>query len=132
VHDDAETNGQTSHAAAEGPSPLEGGGRRRSRLLCRQKGDLKELGKALTPDSSAVLLLLKDVYTEAAIDSMSGYTANVVTLTLDNELSGEIARFVAGAVSDDEGNVIAGIGGVAADAEGDVVVGADVVAATTD
>jgi len=96
------------------------------------KGDLKELGKALTPGSSAVLLLLEDVYTEAAVDSMSGYTANVVTLTLGNELSGEIARFVAGAVSDDAGNVIAGVGGVVADAEGDVVAGADVVAATTD
>jgi len=96
------------------------------------KGDLKELGKSLTPDSSAVLLLLEDVYTEAAVDSMSGYTANVVTLTLGNELSGEIARFVAGSVSDEEGNVVAGVGGVAADAEGDVVAGADVVAATTD
>jgi uncharacterized membrane protein len=96
------------------------------------KGDLKELGKALTPDSSAVLLLLENVYTEAAVDSLSGYTANVVTLTLGSELSGEVAQFVAGAVSDEEGNVIAGMGGVAADAEGDVVAGVDVATATTD
>jgi uncharacterized membrane protein len=95
------------------------------------KGDLKELGEALTPDSSAVLLLLEDVYTEAAVDGMSGYTANVVRLTLGNELSGEIARFVAGAVTDDEGNVIAGVGAAAANAEGDLIAGADVVAATT-
>ena len=96
------------------------------------KGDLKELGKALTPDSSAVLLLLEDVYAQAAIDSMSDYTANVVTLTLGSELSGEVAQFVVGAVSDDEGNVIAGVGGVAADAEGDIVAGVDVTAVTTD
>jgi len=96
------------------------------------KGELKELGKALTPDSSAVLLLLEDVYTEAAVDGMSGYTANVVTLTLGNELSGEVARFVAGAVSDDAGNVIAAVGGVAADAEGDVDAGVDVAAVTTE
>jgi len=95
------------------------------------KGDLKELGKALAPGSSAVLLLLEDVYTEAAVDSMSGYTANVVRLTLGNELSGEVARFVAGAVTDDEGNVIAGVGAAAANAEGDLIAGADVVAATT-
>jgi uncharacterized membrane protein len=95
------------------------------------KGDLKELGEALTPDSSAVLLLLEDVYTEATVDGMSGYTANVVRLTLGDELSGEVARFVAGAVSDDEGNVIAGVGAAAANAEGDLIAGADVVAATT-
>ena len=95
------------------------------------KGDLKELGEALTPDSSAVLLLLEDVYTEAAVDSMSGYTANVVRLTLGNELSGEVAQFVAGAVTDDEGNVIAGVGAAAVNAEGDLIAGADGVAATT-
>lgn len=96
------------------------------------KGDLKEIGEALSPDSSAVLLLLEDVYTEAAVDSMSGYNANVVTLTVGDELSGEIAQFAAGAATDDEGNVIAGAGGVAADDEGDVVAGADVAAATSD
>ena len=94
------------------------------------KGDLKEIGQALSPDSSALLMLLEDVYTEAAVDSMSGYQANVVTLTVGDELSGEIAQFAAGAATDDEGNVIAGAGGVAADAEGDVVAGADVAAAT--
>jgi uncharacterized membrane protein len=96
------------------------------------KGDLREIGEALSPDSSALLMLLEDVYAEAAADSMSGYNAQVVTLTVGDELSGEIAQFAAGAVSDDEGNVVAGVGGVAADAEGDVVAGADVAAATTD
>ena len=85
----------------------------------------------LEPGSAAALLLLEDIYTEAAADSMSGYNAQVVTLTVGDELSGEIAQFVAGAVSDDKGNVVAGVGGVAADAEGDVVAGADVAAGTT-
>jgi len=56
----------------------------------------------------------------------------VVTLTVGDELSGEIAQFAAGAVADDEGNVIAGVGGAAADDEGDVVAGAEVAAATGD
>jgi uncharacterized membrane protein len=55
------------------------------------KGALKELGKALTPDSSAVLLLLEDIWSEDAIDSMSGYNANVAMLTVGDELSGQIA-----------------------------------------
>ena len=96
------------------------------------KGDLKEIGEALSPDSSAVLMLLEDIYAEVAVDSLSGYNAQVVTLTVGDELSGEIAQFAAGAVSDDEGNVVAGVGGVAADAAGDFVAGADVAAATTD
>jgi uncharacterized membrane protein len=81
------------------------------------KGDLQEIGEALAPESSALLMLLEDTYTEDAVDSMSGYNAQVVTLTLGDELSGEIAQFAAGAVTD---------------AEGDVVAGADVAAAATD
>ena len=46
------------------------------------KDDLEELGEALTPDSSALLILLEDTYTEGAINDMSGYNANVVTLTV--------------------------------------------------
>ena len=97
-----------------------------------KKGDLEEIGEAMSPDSSAFLLLLEDTDTENAVDSMSGYNAQVVTLTVGDELSGEIAQFAAGGVSDDEGGVVAGVGGVAADAEGDVAAGADVAAATTD
>ena len=67
------------------------------------------------PDSSAVSSAVDFVVfktdTEDAVDSMSGYNAQVVTLTVGDELSGEIAQFAAGAVADDEGNVIAGAGG---------------------
>ena len=96
-----------------------------------KKGDLKEIGEAMSPDSSAFLLLLEDKDTEDAVNSMSGYNANVVTLTVGDELSGQIASYVAGAATDDQGNVIAGAGGVAADADGDVAAGGAVAAGTT-
>jgi len=97
-----------------------------------KKGDLKEIGEAMQPDSSAFLLLLDDIYSEGAIDSMSGYSANVVTLTVGDELSGQIAQYTAGAVTDDAGDVVAGESAVAADSEGDVAAAADVAAGTTD
>ena len=96
------------------------------------KGKLEELGEALTPDSSAFLLLLEDVYSEGVVDSMAGYNANVVTLTVGSELSGQIASYTEGAVSDPEGNVVAGASYVAADAAGDVVAGSEVVVAPAD
>ena len=95
------------------------------------KGDLKEIGEAMKPDSSAFLILLEDKDSEAVVKSMSGYSANVVTLTVGDELSGQIASYVAGAVTDDQGNVIAGAGGVAADSEGNVAAGGAVAAGTT-
>jgi uncharacterized membrane protein len=78
------------------------------------KGDLKEIGEAMAPDSSAFLLLVEDIDSEAVIDSLEGYNANVVTLTVGDELSGQIASYVAGEAHDDQGNVVAGAGGVAA------------------
>lgn len=92
------------------------------------KGDLKEIGAAMAPDTSAVLLLLEDKYTEGVVKGMAGYSANVVTLTVGDELSGQIASYVAGAATDDQGNVIAGEGGIAADSEGNVVAGGAVAA----
>ena len=79
------------------------------------KGDLKEIGEAMSPDSSAFLLLIEDIESEAVVNSMKGYNANVVTLTVGDELSGQIAAYVAGEATDDQGNVVAGAGGVAAD-----------------
>jgi len=94
------------------------------------KGDLKEIGEAMSPDTSAFLLLLEDKDSEEVIKSMSGYSANVVTLTVGDELSGQIASYIAGAATDDQGNVIAGAGGVAADAEGNVAEGGAMAAGT--
>jgi uncharacterized membrane protein len=96
------------------------------------KGDLEEIGEAMSPDTSGILLLLEDTYSEAAVSSMSGYNANVVTLTVGDELSGQIAQYQEGAVTDDAGDVVAGESAVAADSEGDVAAAADVAAGTTD
>ncbi|MEA3335169.1 MAG: DUF1269 domain-containing protein [Chloroflexota bacterium] len=85
------------------------------------KKDLEELGENLTPDSSALLMLLEDTYSEGVINSMAGYTANVVTMTVSDELSGEIAQYRAGELTDPEGDVIAGERVVGIDAAGEVV-----------
>ena len=57
--------------------------------------DLKALGTTLTPNTSAMLLLLEDTQSEGLINSMAAYDTNVVTLTVGNDLSGEIAQYVA-------------------------------------
>jgi len=61
-------------------------------------GDLKQVGQAMVPDSSAFMLLVEDTYTEEVADSLSGVSASMVTLTVGDELSGELAQFVAGEV----------------------------------
>jgi hypothetical protein len=86
-----------------------------------KKGDLEQIGEAMSPDSSAFLLLLEDTYSEGVVDSMSGYNANVVTLTVGDDLSGEIQSYVAGEATDAAGDTVAGAAGVAADAAGDEV-----------
>jgi uncharacterized membrane protein len=88
------------------------------------KGDMQQIGAALSPDSSAVLMLLEDTESEDVIKGMQGYSVNAITLTVGDELSGQIASYVAGAASDDQGNVVAGEAAVAADADGDVAAGA--------
>ena len=45
---------------------------------------------------------------------MDGYNANVITLTVGDELSGQIASYVTGEAHDDQGNVAAGEAIVAA------------------
>ena len=80
------------------------------------KGDIKEIGEAMSPDTSAFLLLVEDIDSEEVVNSMQGYNANVVTLTVGDELSGQIAAYVAGEVHDDQGNEAAGAAGVAVDA----------------
>ena len=96
------------------------------------KEDLEEIGEAMTPDTSAFMLLLEDTYSEDAINSMSGYNANVVTLTVGDELSGEIAQYTAAAATDADGDVVAGQAAVAADSSGDVAAASEVAAGTTD
>ncbi len=56
--------------------------------------DLKQIGEQLRPNSSAFLALVEDTDAEVVVNSMSGYKANVVTVTLGDELSGTIAQAV--------------------------------------
>ncbi len=92
------------------------------------KGDLEQIGKAMPPDTSAILVLVEDKESEGVVKGMKGYNAQVVTLTVGDELSGELAAFAAGVAQDDQGNVVAGMGGVAPDDEGNMVAGGAVAA----
>ena len=56
--------------------------------------DLKKIGEQLQPNSSAFLALVEDTDAEAVVNSMSDINANVVTITLGDELSGTIAQAV--------------------------------------
>jgi uncharacterized membrane protein len=63
------------------------------------ESDLKALGEQLPPNSSALLILVEDKHAESVIDDMKGYSARIVTLTVADQLSGEIAVAVAGDVT---------------------------------
>lgn len=52
--------------------------------------DLKQLGDALPVNSSAFVVLIEDTTAEQLIGTMQGYTTDVVTVTVGDELSGEI------------------------------------------
>ena len=56
----------------------------------------------MEPDTSALLVLCEDIYSEAILDSLSGVSANAITLTVGDELSGELAQFTAGELSVDD------------------------------
>ncbi len=74
----------------------------------------------MVPNTSALLLILEDKETEGFVNDVQGYDANVVTLTIGDELSGEIANYSEGFVTDADGNVVAAAdAGEAADADGD-------------
>ena len=59
------------------------------------KGDLEDIGEAMAPDSSTILLLLENTYIKDVINNMADYGGSVVTLTIGDELSGEIESYVA-------------------------------------
>jgi uncharacterized membrane protein len=82
------------------------------------KEDLERIGDALRPNSSAFLLLLEDTQTEGVIDSMKDYRADVITLTVGDQLSGEIATYVAAQATDAAGNPVALDAGTAPGAGG--------------
>jgi uncharacterized membrane protein len=67
------------------------------------ESDLKALGQQLSPNSSALLILVEDKDAEGVINEMKGYSAKIVTLTVADQVSGEIAVAVAGDVKGPEG-----------------------------
>jgi len=62
-------------------------------------GDLKRIGEQLQPNSSAFLALVENTDAEAVVNSMSGVSANVITITLGDELSGTITQAIEADVS---------------------------------
>jgi uncharacterized membrane protein len=60
---------------------------------------LEAMGEALPLNSSAFLVLVEDKEAEGIVESMQGYQANVVTLTVGDEMSGEIAQAVAAEIT---------------------------------
>jgi len=57
--------------------------------------DLKKLAANMQPNTSAILAMVEDKEAEALIGDMQGYKAQVVTLTVGDEVSGEVAAAVA-------------------------------------
>lgn len=62
-------------------------------------GDLRELGQIMTPNTSAFLLLVEDTYTESVMKKMKGVSANVMTFTVGDELTGELSQYTTGEVT---------------------------------
>lgn len=60
--------------------------------------DLKQLAAQMQPNTSAILAMVEDVATEQVIGDLQGYNAQVVTLTMGSEVSGEVAQAVAAEV----------------------------------
>lgn len=56
---------------------------------------LKQLGDQMVPGSSAIVVIVEDVYSQGLINAASEYKGDVITLTIGDEASGEIASFVA-------------------------------------
>ncbi len=57
--------------------------------------DLKKLAEQMQPNTSAILAMVEDKAAEQLIGDMQGYKAQVVTLTVADEVSGEVAAAVA-------------------------------------
>ena len=57
--------------------------------------DLRKLAAQMQPNTSAILAMVEDKEAEALIGDLQGYKAQVVTLTVGDETSGEIAQAVA-------------------------------------
>jgi uncharacterized membrane protein len=59
------------------------------------KADLEKLSEQMKPNTSAILAIIEDQGAEQLVNRMAPYQAQVVTLTVGDETSGEIAQAVA-------------------------------------
>ena len=59
---------------------------------------LEQLGQQMAPNTSAILAIAEDRNAESVINGMEGYNATIVTLTVGDQLSGEIAQYIAAEV----------------------------------
>lgn len=62
--------------------------------------DLKQLAAEMQPNTSAILAMVEDTQAETLIDEMKVHNAKVVTLTVGDEVSGEVAQAVAAEVEE--------------------------------
>ena len=62
------------------------------------KEDLEKLGAQMKPNTSAILVIIEDKGSEQLIKTMSPYHAQIITLTVGDEVSGEIDQVVAAQV----------------------------------
>ena len=60
-----------------------------------QKEELEKLSEALTPSTSAIILVLEDTYAQGALNAMGDTDATVVDVVLGDETSGELAQLTA-------------------------------------
>jgi uncharacterized membrane protein len=65
-----------------------------------QKEDLEKLSEALTPSTSAIILVLQDTYAQGALNAMGETDATVVDVVLGDETNGELSQLVAVDVGD--------------------------------
>ena len=57
--------------------------------------DLKQLATYMQPNTSAILAMVEDTAAEQVIGDLQGYNAQIVTLTVGDEVSGEITQAAA-------------------------------------
>jgi uncharacterized membrane protein len=65
--------------------------------------ELRKIGQSLPLNTSGFIVITEDTEAEKAIDAMKQYTANVVVITVGDELSGVIAQAVAAEVETQPG-----------------------------
>jgi len=68
---------------------------------------LKALAVNMAPNTSAILVVIEDQYAEEAAKALGEYDAKVVTVTLGDQLSGEMASFATVDLGEDAGDATA-------------------------